>query len=46
MPEDITVPNSTKPAPPITGSGIAAITWPSTGSMPSSTMNTPPRATT
>src|SRR5699024_12465301 len=46
IPEAATVPNSTMPAPPKIGMGIAATTWPSHGTSPSATMITPPAVTT
>ena len=46
MPAAATDPKSTMPAPPSTGSGIAFMTRPSTGSRPSSTRMPPPAATT
>src|SRR5262245_42820570 len=46
MPEAATVPNSTSPAPPSTGYGIAATTRPSTGNTPRIIKITPPAVTT
>ncbi len=45
IPDTATEPNRTMPAPPSTGDGIAATTWPSTGKSPSTNRTAPPAAT-